>query len=73
MFAPYTCPTCDHRLLRHIGRRGLYWRCSNCREDFSASYPGLGVEVKHNEILCLSTLSSLEMAVGSPSAMALLR
>ncbi|MFZ9737407.1 MAG: hypothetical protein ACO3EZ_05305 [Prochlorotrichaceae cyanobacterium] len=65
MFAPHTCPTCSDRLLRHIGSRGLYWRCSNCRENFDPNHPSLGAEVKRNKnrILCLSGLGTLEAAV----------
>lgn len=26
------CPYCDAQLLRHIGQKGLYWYCLDCRQ-----------------------------------------
>ncbi|EKQ69321.1 hypothetical protein OsccyDRAFT_1947 [Leptolyngbyaceae cyanobacterium JSC-12] len=26
----HTCLCCSYVLLRHIGMRGVYWRCSHC-------------------------------------------
>lgn len=27
------CPCCSYTLLRHIGLRGIYWRCSHCYQE----------------------------------------
>lgn len=36
MTAHHTCPCCSYALLRHIGTKGLYWRCSHCYEEMPA-------------------------------------
>ncbi len=27
------CPCCGSTLLRHVGRRDLYWFCTACRQE----------------------------------------
>ncbi|MEB3274545.1 MAG: hypothetical protein ACO4AI_14270 [Prochlorothrix sp.] len=41
MLPPQTCPYCSHRLLRHVSAKGLYWRCSHCREELTSLSPTL--------------------------------
>ncbi len=33
MISKHTCLCCSYTLLRHIGLRGLYWRCSHCYQE----------------------------------------
>lgn len=67
MLAPHLCPSCSHRLLRHVNPRGVYWRCSHCREDFVSTHPALGVALRHNNVVCLSSHLPLNMALVSVS------
>jgi ribosomal protein L37AE/L43A len=36
MFSRHTCPCCSYVLLRHLGLRGFYWRCSHCYQEMPA-------------------------------------
>lgn len=29
------CPCCSGKLLRHVRRSEIYWRCSDCRQETS--------------------------------------
>ncbi|AFZ27755.1 hypothetical protein Cylst_5760 [Cylindrospermum stagnale PCC 7417] len=33
MISRHKCPCCSNTLLRHIRLDGLYWRCSQCKQE----------------------------------------
>jgi hypothetical protein len=33
MWSQHSCPCCSYGLLRHMGRDGIYWRCSHCYQE----------------------------------------
>ncbi len=35
----HECPCCSYKLLRHISKRGSYWRCSHCYQEMPLFLP----------------------------------
>lgn len=55
------CPCCDRRLLRHIGRNGIYWFCLHCRLEMpilANSHDSNQTPQSQQVVLDISTWSS---------------
>ncbi|KKJ00185.1 hypothetical protein [Prochlorothrix hollandica] len=62
MIAPQVCPYCSHRLLRHIGSKGLYWRCGHCREELTSLSTSLESHIRGKQTL-LEATAALESPI----------